>query len=255
MAKSEAQVLAKLDRPPAAHNFARCNHERQAPTTRALVNLAVGFPQISYQWAHRAIQLTIIDGLNEEAAKKILKEICPESQLDDNLGLLLAFLEYNRERQFQGFTVFDEWCGNFLAGRDVNVPVRPTAVLRENGVLKPIFVIGWARNGLTYYQRRLLTSIYEDAVFSLTDFRNSPGEVLLFPKDGYGIRRADRWTRGSYQRLDHGQLSDQVTRFVKAREEAREIIPVRLKEIADAKAARRASHSNGTEAGDRPRPA
>lgn len=241
MAKSDAQVLAKLDKPPAAHNFARCNHERVAHTARALVNLAVGFPQVSYQWAHKAIQITIADGIDEATSRRILEISCPESQWEDNLNLLNAFLDYNRERQFQGMTVYDEWCGNFIAGDDVTVPVRPTAVLRENGVLKPIFVVGWARNSMTYFQRRLLTSIYEDAIFSLTDFRSSPGEVLFFPKDGYGIRRIDRWNRDSYQRLDHSQLTEQVKRFVEARAQARSIIPTRLREIEAAKAAKKAT--------------
>jgi hypothetical protein len=239
MAKSESQILAKLDRPPAAHNWAMCNHPTLARTTTSMLNLAMGFPTISYQWAQTTIQIMLADGRARDDSLKMLRTICPPNQLDHNLSLLLAFLEYNEERQFQGIRIFDEFSGNFLAGPDVKVPVKPTAILRENGVLKPLFVIGWAHNRLSYFQRRLLTTLYEDAIFSLTDFRSSPGEVLIFPEDGYGIRRTERWERNTYQQLAQSELAEQVQRFIEARDSARLLVPQRLKE----QQARKAAHS------------
>jgi hypothetical protein len=230
VAKTEEQVLAKLDKPPAAPNWARSNFQEKARTRSALINLALGFPQISYQWAHRIIQIIIADKRTDDQAVELLNRICPPSQWDHNLHLLHAFLDYNKERKFDGIQVFDEFCGYFRAGPDVSVPVRPTAVIRENGVLKPIFVVGWAHNGLKYYQRRLLTSIYEDAIYSLTDFVSSPGEVLFFPENGYGARKVDRWHRSSYSPLSRRELTEQIERFIEAREEARSLIPLRLRE-------------------------
>lgn len=237
MAKTEDQILAKLDRPPAAPNWALSNFQEKARTRSALINLALGFPQISYQWAHRVIQIVIADKRSDDQAIELLRRYCPVSQWDHNLSLLHAFLAYNEERRFDGIRVFDEFCGYFMAGPDVSVPVRPTAVIREGGVLKPIFVVGWAHNRLKWYQRRLLTSIYEDAIYSLTDFVNSPGEVLFFPEDGYGVRKADRWERDSYSPLSHEELTEQIERFIEAREEARLAIPLRLREQAAKKAA------------------
>ena len=241
MAKTVAQILAKLDRPPAAHNWTMCNHQTLARTTNAILNLALGFPAISYQWAQRTIQIMLADGRTREDALKMLKTICPHNQIDHNLSLLLAFLEYNDDRQFQGIRIFDEFSGNFLAGPDVKVPVRPTAILRENGILKPLFVIGWAHNRLSYFQRRLLSTIYEDAIFSLTDFRSSPGEVLIFPEDGYGVRRTERWERHTYQQLAKSELAEQVQRFVQGRDNARILIPQRLQEQEARKAAKQAA--------------
>lgn len=250
MAKTLEQILAKLDRPPAAHNWSLCNFPKLARTTSALVNLAMGFPKVSYQWATLVIQYVLADGISDEMAIRVLEAKCPVSQLDDNLEFLSAFLSYNTDKNLKGFRVFDEFSGQFLAGPDVRVPVRPTIILNDDGRLKPLFIIGWATNALSYYQRRLLSTLYEDAIYSLTDLRDSPGEVLFFPKDGYGVRSVDRWDRGSYQLLSHEELRDQVQRFTRARNEARPIIAERYHrraaEMAKAEAARR-------EAGRHPR--
>ena len=239
MAKTEDQVLAKLDKPPAAPNWSLSNFQEKARTRSALVNLALGFPQISYQWAIRIIQIVIADRRTDGEAFELLRSHCPPSQWEHNLGLLHAFLEYNKERQFDGIPIFDEFCGYFMAGPDVKVPVRPTAIIREGGFLKPIFVVGWAHNRLKYYQRRLLSSVYEDAIYSLTDFVNSPGEVLFFPENGYGVRKVDRWHRDTYAPLSREELTGQVERFIEAREEARLLIPIRLREQAERKAMKR----------------
>ena len=251
MAKTLAQILAKLDRPPAAHNWSLCNFQRQSRTTSALVNLAMGFPKVSYQWATLVIQNVLADGLSDDRATQNLEKICPASQFDDNLEFLNAFLTYNASRRLRGFRVFDEFAGQFLAGPDVSVPVRPTIILNDGKVLKPLFIIGWATNSLSYYQRRLLSTLYEDAIYSLTDLRHSPGEVLFFPKNGYGIRTVDQWNRRSFQLLSKEELRDQVHRFTCARQDARPIIAERykrrLEEKAREEAARRAA------ARDRPR--
>jgi hypothetical protein len=245
MAKTEAQILVKLDTPPAAPNWALSNFKEKVRTRSALVNLALGFPQISYQWAHRIIQIVIADNRTDSEAIDLLRRLCPASQWDHNLTLLHAFLEYNQERRFNGIPVYDEFCGYFMAGPDVKVPVRPTAVIRENGILKPLFVVGWAHNRLRYFQRRLLTSVFEDAIFSLTDFVNSPGEVLFFPENGYGIRKLEKWDRSTYSPLSRGELTEQVERFVEARSEARLIIPIRLREQAARRAAGKVDPKSG----------
>lgn len=245
MAKTEEQVLAKLDRPPAGPNWALSNFQEKSRTRSALVNLALGFPQISYQWAIRIIQIVIADRRTDAEAFELLRGHCPPSQWDHNLGLLCAFLEYNKERQFDGIPVFDEFCGFFMAGPDVKVPVRPTAIIREGGLLKPIFVVGWAHNRLKYYQRRLLSSVYEDAIYSLTDFVDSPGEVLFFPENGYGMRTVERWDRGTYAPLSREELTGQVERFIAAREEARLLIPIRLREQAERRAAMKRTPKTG----------
>lgn len=236
MAKTLPQILSKLDKPPAAHNWTLCNHQTQARTTSSLVNLAMGFPTVSYQWALAVIQNVVADNLNEARAIQNLLKICPPSQQQDNLDLLNAFLNHHAQVHYEGIRVFDEFAGQFHAGPDVVVPVRPTVILNKNGILKPLFVIGWATNSLKYYQRRLLASLYDDAIYSLTDLRNSPGEVLLFPKNGYGIRHVEQWNRNSYQLLSKDEIREQVQRFTNARDEARPIIADRFRRRAEQRA-------------------
>jgi len=239
MPKTLQQILSKLDKPPAGHNWALSNHQELARTRSSLVNLAMGFPTVSYQWAHIVIQNTIADQLTDERAIQNLARICPPAQLDDNLELLNAFLSHHGKRRYSGIRVFDEFAGQFHAGPDVAVPVRPTVILNEGGVLRPLFVIGWATNTLRYFQRRLLTSMYEDAIYSLTDLRRSPGEVLLFPKNGYGERKLERWERDTYQPLSRSEIVDQIERFIRARAEARPIIAERFAKRAEEQARRK----------------
>src|SRR4051794_5465757 len=111
MAKTLNQILGKLDKPPAAHNWALCNHQELARTRTCLVNLAMGFPSVSYQWAHIVIQNTIADELSDDRAIQNLARICPVAQFEDNLGLLNAFLTYHAERRYRGIRVFDEFVG------------------------------------------------------------------------------------------------------------------------------------------------
>lgn len=233
------QILAKLDRPPAAHNFARSNYPAQSRTTSALVNLALGFPIVSYEWATRVITITIVDQRTDEEAIAILSKICPQSQFEANLELLNAFLSYHATRRFEGFEVYPEWGGWLQAGPNVSVPVRPTVIIRENGKLVPLFIVGWATNPLSYYQYRLLTYMQEDAVYSLTDFRDSPGETLFFSRNGFGMRSAFSMKRGSFMPLSQAEVVEQVERFIRARDSARPLIAERYA----ARAAKKATES------------
>lgn len=221
----------------------------QNPPAPSRAKTALSPPRPPRRWATTVIQNVLADGLSDERAVQNVVKICPPGQLEGNLELLAAFLDFNAERRYCGFRIFDEFAGKFLTGPDVEVPVRPTAILNDGGVLKPLFVIGWATNTLKYYQRRLLASVYEDAIYSLTDLRESPGEVLLFPRNAYGVRTVDRWERGSYQLLSRPELREQVERFVLARSEARPIIAHRYRLRAERKAqeeeARRAAEKPG----------
>lgn len=232
MTKSVEAVLRKLDQPPAGHNFSRSNFQSLKRTTTALVNLAIGFPTVSYRWSIDAIQAQISDALTDLATQKLLDHNCPPSQIDHNLEFLLAFQSYNAERKFDGLPVFPEFRGMYLASSEVSVPISPTILLREDGKIKPLFIIPWARNPLNWYQRRLLSTMYEDAIYSLTDLQASDGEVLLFPRNGYGIRKVDRWKRGEYPLLSKAEMVEQTERFERARLSARPMISAILEERA-----------------------
>ncbi|TIU45087.1 MAG: hypothetical protein E5W19_31870 [Mesorhizobium sp.] len=74
---------------------------------------------------------------------------------------------------------------------------------------------------------RLLATIFEDAVFSLTDFRKSPGEFLCFPKIGKGDsakRQPLVWKRGDFELLSRNELRECLDEFLLALEDAKIIL-------------------------------
>ncbi len=133
------------------------------------------------------------------------------------------------------------------AGPNVSIPVMPTVIIREAGKLVPLFIVGWASNPLSYFQYRLLSYMQEDAVYSLTDFQESPGETLFFTRNGYGVRSAFSMERGSFMPLSQGEVMEQVERFVTARAKARPLIAERFAERVARKAAQAASKSSSHE--------
>jgi hypothetical protein len=224
MAKTISQILSKLDRPPAAHNWALCNYRDKAATTKAMVGLALGFPSISYQWALKIIALKFADGRTDQESTNMLQSICPPMQLEANLELLTTFLQYAADNDMKGIPVLPEYKGHYQAGPNVRVPVSPTTILRSEGKLKPLVIVPWATSKLDTFQRRLLSTLYEDAIYTLTDFANSDGEVLFFPRDKHGVRRAESWSRDHLVPLTKNEIVEQVETFVAARDDAKPII-------------------------------
>jgi hypothetical protein len=101
--------------------------------------------------------------------------------------------------------------------------VKPTLVAREAGQLKPIFVFGWKSVPLTRFQRRLLMTILEDAIFSLTDFESSDAEIVFLPEVD-GTRRSEVWHRGDYDLLSQVELKNQIELLLTARSMAYPLI-------------------------------
>jgi hypothetical protein len=67
-------------------------------------------------------------------------------------------------------------------------------------------------------------TMYEDAFLSLTDFQNSPAEILFFPKtvvEDEKVRSSEVWKRGDYELLSKGLVDGAVENFLSARDIAR----------------------------------
>jgi hypothetical protein len=74
---------------------------------------------------------------------------------------------------------------------------------------------------------RLLATVLEDAVFSLSDFRNSPGEFICFPKDGKepdAVRKPLVWKRGDMDLLSPSELRDCLHMYLDSLEAAKKIL-------------------------------
>lgn len=216
-------VFKKLDRIPAAPNFARYNFSDLAKMTKAYVQFAKGMPTVSYKDGMDIIKDLVLGLINIPQARKAAKRRPPSPSREAVIGFVDAFCCYAFSRQYKATAAYSDFQASFQIGRDLWVPVRPTLVAREDGQLKPIFVFGWKSVPLDTFQRRLLMTILEDAIFSLTDFQESDGEIVFLPEcDGH--RSPEVWHRGDYELLSETEIGNQIELFLTARNDARPII-------------------------------
>ena len=216
-------IFKKLDRIPAAPNFARYNFNELAKMTKAYVQFAKGMPTVSYKDGMVIIK-DIVLGLSDiPQARKAARLRPPSPSREAVIGFVDAFCCYAFSRQYKATPAYSDFQASFQIGRDLWVPVRPTLVARENGQLKPIFVFGWKSVPLDTFQRRLLMTILDDAIFSLTDFQNSDAEIVFLPESD-GFRTPEVWHRGDYKLLSDAEMNNQIELFLTARNDARPII-------------------------------
>ncbi|HEX4410896.1 MAG TPA: hypothetical protein VH206_19165 [Xanthobacteraceae bacterium] len=235
--KKLLRVLRKLDNPPAGPNWVRFIHSADPiRTAKSIIRFAKGQPPFNYQSAYRGIKDRIELSIDLNAALLVASKKVAPSGLLQNRELVEAFFRYDEERRYSSSNPVGFDVEYFRVSRDVIVPVAPLSIIREKGKFVPIFLCGWTSNPLLLVQRRLLMTIYEDAFLSLTDYLNSPAEVLFFPKydgeDEAGAlrREPELWPRGCYELLQKRDLDECVEVFISAREIAREVL---LAEIED----------------------
>ena len=222
--------LSKLDRPPAAPNWVRFNSQSVHKMARAITNFAFAMPPFTFQPGLKCAQDRIELGLDLETAIKAVRNSGSPAGREHNEDFVRAFFAYDKVRNYSGCKSFDGFQESFSVSREIRIPCKPTSVILEHGRLVPIFVCGWSSVPLDMFQRRLLMTIYEDAIFSLTDFQESPAEVLFFPKDEQDSERGrvpEVWRRGDYDLLSNAELSEQIDMFMRAREQARVLIAKR----------------------------
>lgn len=240
--KKLLKVLRKLDHPPAGPNWVRFIHQADpARTAKAMVRFAKGQPSFNYQSAYRAIKDRVELSIALEAALQVASKRVAPAGLVQNRELVEAFFEYDEVRQYSASNPIGFDLEYFRVSREVLVPIAPLSIIREKRKFVPIFLCGWTSNPLSLIQRRLLLTIYEDAFLSLTDYQNSPAEVLFFPKvDGREEpddrrREPEVWLRGEYDLLSKRDLDECLEVFVIARDIAREVLLADI-EILRAKA-------------------
>lgn len=217
----------KLDRPPYAHNWVRYVHPDTTKTTKELIGFAKGLPQTSYLAASPIIRDRIMYGLNRRTALIAAATKGRANSRAIVAEYVTAFYDYDEMRGYSGRPCFDEIVEPFRVGKGLSIPVKPLITIVENGLQVPIFTVGWATFPLTNWQMRLLATIFEDAVFSLTDFKNSPGEFLCFPKIGKGEaarRQPMVWKRGDYDLLSKNELRDCLDNFLVALSNAKAVL-------------------------------
>lgn len=223
------KALNKLDRPPSVQNWARLVHASKTETIKAILSFVRNNPQISYQSGNTAIRDRFMLGIDRATAIAAVSKAGSPPGREPNRDYVNAFFDYDLSRRFPvgRYVDFDrQW---FRLSRDVLVPVSPIVILRESGILVPVFSCGWSSISLDEDQRRLFMSVIEDALLSLTDLQDSPAEFLFFPrspapKGQKGTRHAAVWNRGLYPLLTGQELQERVELYMAARDEARAIL-------------------------------
>lgn len=226
MLNKHLRLLRKLDRPPAGPNFARFIHEDPNRTAKAVLSFIRGLPPFNYLQGYRAAKDRIELGIAPETAIRVATAKGAPIGRPHNEALIRAFLEYDQQRNFTAQNPIGFDTEYFRVSREIAVPISPVSIIRERGKFVPIFMCGWSSLPLTLLQRRLLMTMYEDAFFSLTDYQDSPAEVLFFPKIGDATlnREAEVWRRGDYELLRPDDLNDCLESFLLAREQVRQLI-------------------------------
>lgn len=217
----------KLERPPYAHNWVRNIGSDLESTAKKLVHLALGFPVKTYGAAGGIIRDRIISSLDRETALKAALTTGRANSRQIVADYVSAFYDYDETRQYSGKPTYDEMVEPFRVGKGLVVPVKPLVNIVESGKLIPIFTVGWATFPLNNFQHRLLATIFEDAVFSLRDFKNSPGEFVCFPVTGKGedaVRKPLVWTRGDVDLLSRAELRDCLAMYLAALDAAKDIL-------------------------------
>ncbi|UGA43006.1 hypothetical protein HU230_0032725 [Bradyrhizobium quebecense] len=216
----------KIDRPPFVHNWVRFNHPTELSTVKSIVSFMTGTPQISYAAGQPIIRDRIALKLDRDTALKAALNNGHKKSRPYVAEYVNAFYDYDDVRNYSGKPSYDQYVAPYSISRDTRIPVKPLIVISEAGVLKPIFIVGWATMPLTLFQRRLLMTVLEDAVFSLTDFQDSPGEFICFPRaKGTGSGRyAEVWNRGDFVLLTESEMKDQTELYLRALATAKSIV-------------------------------
>ncbi|MCB4767017.1 hypothetical protein LGR54_00180 [Ancylobacter sp. Lp-2] len=216
--------VTKLERPPYVHNWVRYNYADEVKTTKALVSFVRAIPQTTYVAASPIVRDRIIFGLDRETAMIAAMSKGPPKSRSHVAKLVSAFYDYDQGRKYSGSPSYDQFVHPFPVSRTIQIPVKPLLIIAEGGQLKPLFLFGWSTMPLDTFQRRLLMTIVEDTVFSLTDFQNSDGEFICFPKNEHGIRAPEVWHRGDYNSLSPQELKQKIEIYLTALKRAKLIL-------------------------------
>lgn len=228
MTKYSDPIFRKLDRIPGAPNFVRYNFQELVKTTKAYVQFAKGMPTVSYVNGVKIITDLVLGLIDVNQARKAAVKLKDSPSRQPVIEFIDAFCLYAEQRKYKATPAYSDFETSFSIGRNLYLPVKPTLVALEHGQLKPIFVFGWKSVPLNTFQRRLLMTILEDAIFSLTDFSSSDAEIVFLPEVDKR-RTPEIWHRGDYELLSENELRNQMEIFLSARDSAYPIIAEWLK--------------------------
>lgn len=220
------KAIEKLRRPPAVQNWVKNLRKRTDDTAHSLYNTAVNGPRHSLKQVTDIIRQAIVDGIDDETAFKCNALIKNPRTRAYGRQILTAFLPYARERGWRGIQIFKNLAEYYPVAANVDVPVRPTFVINDNGKIIPYFVICWAEIGLSHYQRRILTTVVQDAILTLEEFQGSQAVIVCVPRHAFSKteRHIVEWNLTDYAPLSPDEKAELFERYGNALAEAERMI-------------------------------
>ena len=224
--KSANKIIAKLRRPPAAHNWVKTMWPRQDDTAHALHRFAINPPRTSLLQTVNICTQIVVDGISLEQALKCADGIKDPSAGDRAKWILRSFYPVAKSNNWQGIQIFRDMVEFYKVSADVRVPVKPAFVLNEDGKLTPYFLICWARMDLTDYQRRILSTLITEAILSLEEFVGSDATIICTPTTRFSKRERQvvMWNASDWPVLDFDEKQELFDRYAAALDDAERMI-------------------------------
>ncbi len=229
-----AAIAKRISNPPGAQNFARLNvMGDEAETTNLIARFATSVIPFNYNSGLKQCQTHVQLGLTVDTAVAAVLQCGAPMGRSENAALVRAFFDYDAERAYSKSLCVDSYLGDYRISRDVRVPTKPTFTILEGGRLVPVTVCGWKSLPLNVEQIRFWLTMMEDGLYSHSDYRTSPAEILLFIEHltEYGkVRRPFLIKRGDYELLSPALMREQADLFTRAQAAALPIAEARWNE-------------------------
>ncbi|MEG3123267.1 hypothetical protein [Sphingomonas sp. GB1N7] len=217
-------VEKKVSRPPGAQNCARLNViGDELATTKLIANFAVSIPPFNYLPAMKQCQTHVQLGLElDTAVNAVLCSGAPAGR-GQNASFVEAFFRYDECRGYSLARCVESYNGEFRLSRDIRVPTKPTFTILENGNLIPVSLCGWKSISLDRSQIRFWMTMLEEGLYSHTDYRRSPAEVVFFLEqqtETGPVRIPYIIKRGDYSLFSPNEMREQAELYVRAQSAA-----------------------------------
>lgn len=220
------KAIQKLRKPPAVHNWVKNIQRRTDDTAQSLYNTAVNGPRHSLKQVTDIIRNVVVDGLSDESAFKCNGAISNARTRAYGFQILKAILPYIRRESWKGVQVFKNLVEYYPVAQFVDVPVKPTFGINNNGKILPYFVICWVQVGLSEYQKRISTTLIRESILSLEEFEGSDAVIVCVPRHSFSKteRYVIEWKLSDYEPLTPEEKADLFERYGNALAEAERMI-------------------------------
>jgi|GEM_PF-1807272 len=220
------KLIAKLRKPPAAHNWVKHIRPRRDETAFALSNFALYPPRTSLLQTTAICVQIVVDGISLEQALKCVEGIKDPSNRARARWIVKAFYSYGVSKNLRGLQVFRDMTEFFPVSAGVRVPVKPTFVLNEGGKLVPYFLICWTKMDLSPHQRSLLSTLISETILTLEEFEGSDAVIVCTPLAPHSKheRQVVAWRVGDFPPLDADEMQAVFDRYAMALDDAEKII-------------------------------